>query len=94
MQRHKQTIRSIVRGMIAANPPRINVDKNPDRPPVKLELTLIEFEAQISFIKPCKAAAVTADYVWLIRGPQTAPVNNRNRRTFGCFKVFGGWTCT
>jgi len=83
---------SLVRGMIEADPPRINVDKNPDRPPVKVELTLIAFEAQIFFTKPCKDAAVTADYVWQIRSPQMAPV--RGRRNLRCFKRLRFWICT
>jgi hypothetical protein len=93
LARDEQAVRSLVRSMIEADRPRINVDKNPDRPPVKVELTLIAFEAQIFFTKPCKDAAVTADYVWQIRGPQMAPV--RGRRNLRCFKRFRFlWTCT
>jgi hypothetical protein len=66
--------------------------RNPDRPPV--EASLVAFAAQVTFIKPCKAAEVTADYVWRLSGPQMAPVNSRKKKIFGCIKVPGGWLCT
>ena len=84
MARDKQVIISGVRRRIEADRPRINVDKGPHQPPV--EVTLASFEYQITFIKPCKAAAVTVEYVWQIKGPQMAPVNSRKKRTLGCVK--------
>jgi len=93
MVREKQTIARIVRRLIEADRPQVNVDKNPDRPPVRV--TLAVFETQIAFYKPCKAATVTVDYEWQVSGnPAVAPAATRKRRALGCLKVFGGWICS
>jgi len=92
MERQKQSLVRMVRRLVEADRPRSNVDRNPDRPPV--EVSLVAFAAQVTFIKPCKAAEVTADYVWRLSGPQMAPVNSRKKKIFGCLKVPGGWLCT
>jgi hypothetical protein len=83
-------IMSEARRRIEATRPQVNVDRNPEQRPA--EVSLGAFEAQIAFVKPCKAAAVKVDYVWQIKGPQVAPV--RKTRVLGCVKVLGRWICT
>ena len=91
MEREKQVIKGALRQLIEGERSRIKPDRQHQEP---VEVSLTSLEYQFTFTKKCKAAVVTASYVWQIRGPAMAPVDSRRRRTFGCAKVFGAWICS
>jgi hypothetical protein len=61
------------------------------------EARLGQIEFQYAFPKRCKAAVVTAVYVWQISySDAVAPSKSKSvsrRRTIGCGKVLGMWVC-
>jgi hypothetical protein len=61
------------------------------------EAILREIELQVTFLIPCKSAAITAGYEWqvsysLIGAPPKTKIVSR-KRTIACGKVFGMWVC-
>ena len=62
------------------------------------EATLVPREAQVMFVKECKAATVTYKYTWQIKVFDAAtPVKDLNvsrQRIFGCGKMLGRWFCS
>lgn len=62
------------------------------------EATLVPQEAQVMFVKECKAATVTYKYTWQIKVFDAAtPVKDLNvsrQRIFGCGKMLGRWFCS
>jgi hypothetical protein len=58
------------------------------------EASLGEIDFQYAFPKPCKAAVVTARYVWQIVSPLASGRKSVSRqRIIGCGKFLGGWVC-
>lgn len=89
MDRDKQLILTGVRRRIEAERSQITAANGP-RP---VEVTIGPAEYQIAFIKPCKAAMVTANYVLQIKAPEKPPVHAGRKRTFGCAKFLKAWIC-
>jgi len=67
---------------------------------VAKEAVLGEIEFQVTFVIPCKSAAITARYAWQVsytlslntfaaRTKKTVP----RRKTMGCGKILGMWVC-
>lgn len=100
-QNHEdQIIRANLRRHIQGEREKIINENVPDRA-VEKEAVLAEIEFQVTFLIPCKSAAITARYEWQVsysvydpghgasRQTRTVP----RRRTIGCANVFGMWVC-
>ena len=97
--REEQTIRRFTpewRRNIQGERAKIIAENVPDGA-AHTEAVLGEIEFQVTFLIPCKSAAITARYAWQVsyslNGAQSKPKIVSRRRNIGCAKVFGMWVC-
>jgi hypothetical protein len=99
-----QIIRGNLRRIIQGERENIIKENVPDRA-VEKEAVLREIEFQVTFLIPCKSAAISARYEWQVsyypsqQGDYVAGAQRKKetktvprRRTFGCAKILG-WLC-